>query len=242
MKLQLFVFTFIALLFLATGCCFGKNKTSEEPEDMLQVLFEPDSCTNMTFIIYTNCPSEYTNVISNTNLFTPIEQSLLKEIFYKYKNVTTNYGPYGTALTGLLATNNYWVAHFTYTNTDAYEDIIFGDRSAEARHNGSYGDFVAHLGLPLAQFRAKGGDGYDVAIDISNDWKVCTFAQIRHGKVNGLFILFSKNNCETLLRCVDGKAVGNWLEWDTYSDNRLIEIKIKSHLDYFKYMTQEIRN
>jgi hypothetical protein len=40
---------------------------------------------------------------------------------------------------------------------------------------------------------------------------------------------------------VDGKAVGKWLQWDTYTDNHLLEVKIKSSLDYFKYMTREIR-
>lgn len=226
-------------ILLSVGRLLGQNHELEDEKGMLQTIFEPDSRTNMVFVFYTNCPPRYTNVISNTHLFTLEEQKLLKEALSKYTSVTTNSGPAGTVLTGLEKTNNYYVAHFSYTNLNAHEDIIFGDRTAEARHNGGYDDFIAASGLPLARFRTHDGGGYDVTISRSSD-KTWTFARIKQGKVNGLFVMFQNDHCENLLHFVDSKAVGKWLEWDTYSDNRLLEVKIKSSLDYFKYMTQRV--
>jgi len=240
MKLKFYIVVF-CLSFFAGGFCLGQKKPSDDSKSIWQDLFEPDSRTNMTFISYANCPPQYTNVIANTNLFTPSEQRSLEEILSKYKNVTTNSGPEGTVLTSLEKTNNYYIAHFSYINSDAHEDIIFGDRSAEARHNGNYNDFIAGLGLSLAKFRTKDGNGYDATISHSSD-KFSTFAQIKQGMVNGLFVDFSNDHCQDLLRFVDGNAVGEWLQWDTYTDNHLLEVKIKSSLDYFKYMTQEIKN
>lgn len=240
MKPKFYIVVF-CLSFFAGGFCSGQNKPSDNSKSIWQDLFEPDSQTNMTFISYTNCPPQYTNVISNTNLFTLDEQKLLKEVLFKYKNVTTNSGPTGSVLTGLEKKNNYWVAHFSYTNLEAFEDIIFGDRSTEARHNGDYNDFIAGLGIPLAKFRTKDGNGYDATISRSSDM-FSTFAEIKQGKVNGLFVDFSNGHCADLLRFVSGNAVGQWLQWDTYTDNHLLKVKIEAPLDYFKYMTREIKN
>jgi hypothetical protein len=236
MKTQNLVF--VALLLL-TGHVFGQKHELEDRVGLLSDLFDPDSRTNMTFIFYTNCPTRYTNVVANTNLFTPLEQTMLKEVVSKYKTVTTNSGPVGTVLNSLEKTNDYYVAHFSYTNLDAHEDIIFGNRTAEAGHNGSYDDFIADSGLPLARYRTAGdGNGYDVTINPSDGFS--TFAQIKHGKVNGLYVMFQSGHCKDLLRFADGKAVDKWLEWDIYTDNRLLEVEIKSSLDYFKYMTQRV--
>jgi hypothetical protein len=229
-------------LCLVSSICsiFAQDHSARDTESLLRDLFEPDSRTNLIIKGYTACPPRLTNVISNTNLFTPSEQKLLKEIQFKYKDVTTNSGPLGTVLTGVEKISNYYVAHFSYTNSDVHEDIIFGDRSAEARHNGNYDDFMAGFDVPLVRYRTKDGNGYDATISRSSD-KFWTFAQIKQGKVNGLYVDFSNDHCQNLLHFVDGKAVGNWLQWDTYTDNHLLEVKIKSSLDYFRYMTQEIK-
>lgn len=84
------------------------------------------------------CPSEYTNTLSNPNLFTPEQQKTIKETFVKYKNVMTNSGPPGTVLVGLYKTNfvikamnrdwpvEKWSANFQHTNSGAQERITFG--------------------------------------------------------------------------------------------------------------------
>ena len=243
---------FIALI-LTTADLIGQTQHQsfvEQQVEMLSELLMPDSSTNLTIIAHTNCPPQYTNVISNTNLFTLSEQTLLKEVLSKYKNVTTNSGPTGTVLTGLEKTNNCYVAHFSYTNLQAREVIVFGNWPPETKHTLKYGggystliDESAFWGT-LAKFRSNDDNGYDVALGRSDVKGVLTtewVAQIKQGKVNGLFVDFSNEHCQNLLHCVDGKAVGKWLQWDTYTDNHLLEVKIKSSLDYFKYMTQEIK-
>ena len=102
-------------------------------------------------------PSEYNNVLSNTNLFTPKQQKLIKSVLVKYQKVTTNSGPAGTVLTGFYKTNFFvkerdnkveieqWVARFQYTNFEAHEMIYFG---AGIRQ----------------EFRTKANDGYNASL------------------------------------------------------------------------------
>src|SRR5208282_4493353 len=77
------------------------------------------------------CPVKYTNRLSNTNLFSLEEQKSLKTIPIKYRNVTTNTGPPGSVLTRLdnaaFGEDNKEgiVAHFSYTNSVAQEEIVF---------------------------------------------------------------------------------------------------------------------
>jgi hypothetical protein len=61
-------------------------------------------------------PPAYTNLLSNTNLFLPVEQSLLASLPSKYKGVTTNSGPPGTTFIGLIKSTNGLVARFQYSN------------------------------------------------------------------------------------------------------------------------------
>ena len=80
------------------------------------------------------CPPDYTNTLSNTNLFTTEEQKLIGEVFVKYKEVTANFGPPGTVFVGLSKTNYFFshfrrtnevcLSRFSYTNFEAHEDII----------------------------------------------------------------------------------------------------------------------
>ena len=87
------------------------------------------------FVSRQSCPLKYTNVLSNTNLFSMEEQEIIRNIFVKYKNVTTNSGPPGTMLADLYKTNyviktknrtvdvENIIANFQYTNLDAHERI-----------------------------------------------------------------------------------------------------------------------
>jgi hypothetical protein len=171
------------------------------------------------------CPLKYTNLISNTNLFTLEEQNLIKEIQIKYKNVTTNYIPSGSVLIGLEETNGGWIAHFQYTNSDAHEEIK-----------------VDAMGL-LAKFRAKSDEGYDVTIynykPDMNGISDFEFDQIRHGVNDGLALILHGNHCQSWMRFADGKAVGKWFEWGQELDEAgklIIEVEFKQPYDYKKHM------
>ena len=79
------------------------------------------------------CPLMYTNVLSNTNLFTPAERELLLSMSAKYQGVTTNSGRPGTVLVGLSRAvfhlagydRESVLTHFAYTNSAAREDVAF---------------------------------------------------------------------------------------------------------------------
>ena len=88
-------------------------------------------------------PLSYTNLVSNTNLFSPADHELLTGIPIKYKNVTTNSGPLGTVFLGLSNSVAGLVAQFEHTNSGAREVITFTQ-------------------MKSAKFRTKSGDGYDV--------------------------------------------------------------------------------
>jgi len=88
MKLKYFIFIFC--LSFATSNLFGQtNHSAKKTIGSLNAA----SQSNIDVIASGNmddavpCPSEYTNIISNTNLFTPDETKLLKEISF---NLSTN--------------------------------------------------------------------------------------------------------------------------------------------------------
>ncbi|MGO9586660.1 MAG: hypothetical protein ACLP2Y_10745 [Limisphaerales bacterium] len=85
MKLQNFVLN-LGLLFCVCNL-FGQDIDI----DMIYEL--PADIQSNIVLVVTNtqpCPKEYTNVLSNTNLFTLDEQILFKNFSLKHKNVTTN--------------------------------------------------------------------------------------------------------------------------------------------------------
>jgi len=122
----------------------------------------------MTFIEHECNSSGFTNLASNTNLFSPQEQELIQKVLSTYKNVATNFVPPGSFLTGMDRTNGLWTGHFRYTNSDAFEDIRFGDMSSSIfpKPGGGYRAFIDGTGAETAaKFRAKPGEGYDVLPD-----------------------------------------------------------------------------
>jgi len=162
-------------------------------------------------------PPAYTNVLSNTNLFSVAEQQLLAGIPLKYKNVTTNTGPSGTVLVGLSNISNGWQATFQYTNSDAREEITFA-------------------GMKTAKFRTKSDDGYYVNLS-RRDGSILNFHQIKGGVVDGLFVSFHEGRCASWMRFENGKAVGKWLLWG--EQNRLfLHAEFKEPYDIFRYSHQ----
>ncbi|HXE42931.1 MAG TPA: hypothetical protein VN516_07885, partial [Candidatus Baltobacteraceae bacterium] len=136
----------IGFLFLANNLVVADNSNR-----LFIPFLEPESQSNVTVIVSAlgkgqPCPSEFANSVSNTNLFTSEEQQMIRDIFVKYKNVTTNSGPPGTVLinfykTNFVApalywvktdeywrthrTNEEWISEFEYTNSVSREQIRF---------------------------------------------------------------------------------------------------------------------
>ncbi len=113
------------------------------------------------------------------------------------------------------------------------------------RHDGSYEAFAGAFAFfgSWAKYRNEDNDGYDVMLSRPSTNGTLTpvwFAQIKQNKVDGLFVAFHDGRCESVLHFANGRAYGEWLEWDAYTDSRLLKIIIKSSLDYFHYMTQKI--
>jgi hypothetical protein len=190
------------------------------------------------------CLPEYTNLISNTNLFSIAEQNKLNEVTLKYQNVTTNSGPAGSVFKGWglrrtkypalgVPTNVFWVACFTYTNSDAQEEI----RS----------DAVGYIKV---RFRTPTGDGYDVSF-VKN--ALITYQEYKHGMLDGLFVALGliapsnpkyEEHCGAWARFVNGKILGKFIMW---GPNNLVgkqvgfqivaEAEFKEPFDFLKYQS-----
>jgi len=215
-----FIISFIILL---TGSLFGQR------------LFIPylDKASQSNVIVTISgagqpCSLEYTNKLSNTNLFTPIEQNLIKEIFIKYKDVTTNSGPSGTVLIGFYKTNHIvkdmnrtfeienWVSQFQYTNSDAQEEIRLGE------------------GGLFAQFRNKAGDGYSASFIQTGDGTMMRFMERKNNSINGVFAAFEDMHWQGT----------NWdFRLSDFSDSRVTEYRYQTNRMVFgKYLMWNPRN
>jgi hypothetical protein len=162
------------------------------------------------------CPPDYTNLLSNTNLFTLDEQLLLNEIPMKYGNVTTDVGPLGSVLLRTRSDGrDSQVIRFQFTNSDAYDDVTFGG------------------GLPIHRIRNQMGEGYDLVGDAQSYFN---FRQVRQGKYNGLVvdIDISHSRCMSWMCFSNGMAVDKWLQWD-FGGDLIREVKFKEPYDFFRY-------
>lgn len=127
------------------------------------------------------CPAQYTNVLSNTNLFLPEEQALLRDIFLRYKTVTTRSGPPGTSLIRSYQTNfingkksnSNWVSNFQNTNLGTKEDLFFDAQT-----------------ICAARLKTKTGEGYTVVFYQEDGGLMFRLMQDRHGVRNGLLVQF----------------------------------------------------
>jgi hypothetical protein len=179
------------------------------------------------------CPPEYTNVISNTNLFTPDEQKLLNDIVLNYGNEESNTVPPGSVLVSFEATpihtswgtNWDWVARIQSTNSDLTDEIRPG------------GDLFRH------KVRNKTGDGYDFNITptkfdlVSHDYAGVAgpefwFQQIKHGVKDGLHVsVVHGDHCSGWMRYSNAWAVDKWLGWDPNKPYLIIWAKFKEPFD-----------
>ena len=189
------------------------------------------------------CPLEYTNLLSNTNLFSMADQEQLKKITLKYQNVSTNKGPAGSVFNELglrrmkqhaglrVPTNTFWVACFTYTNSDAQEEIK--------------SEFPGDISTT---FRSKTGDGYD-AVFANNS--LFAYQEYKHGVLDGLFIIGhdpnnpnDKEHCGMWARFTDGKIRGKLIMWEynNFTDRQsgfkiMAEAEFKEPFDFLKYQS-----
>jgi hypothetical protein len=237
----------VSLLLLA-GDLFGQTNQAR----LFIPFFDRDSQSNVV-VAFCNlgrgerCPLEYTNVLSNTNLFTQMEQKEISEVFVKYKNITTNFGPSGTLLVNLYKTNytvqaidkavnieNY-IACFQHTNSDAREEVIFG-------------------GGVLIRVRNKANDGYNVTFNCTGGGTLLNFWEVKQNLINGLFIGFDDNrpqgvtwdyklanfdgsHLEEYRRYTNGMVFGKFLMWNTQNGNLMLEADFKEPYSFDKHRT-----
>ncbi len=238
-----YVHILILSLIQAVGYCNAQGHASDDTISLLRDLFEPDSRTNMVVAEHNNSSVYYTNLISNTNLFSRQEQQLLQEVVKKYNKLTTNAPPFGSVLVNLERTNGFWWGHYSYPKSDAREDIRFGDRLSKpvVASGRGYATFVDQLGpdVTIAKFRYKDEDGYDVLLCQPEPMFL---VQIRGGVPDGLFIEIQRDHFSEFVHFVHGRALGKWFIADRHGARKVFEIKVQSPVDYFRYMTQEIKN
>jgi hypothetical protein len=180
------------------------------------------------------CPPEYTNLISNTNLFSLAEQKKLKEVTLKYQNVTTNSGPAGSVFKGWglrqekieTWTNTFWVACFAYTNSDAQEEI-----------------YQTSPGTIVARFRRQAGDGYDVSVI---NGSIFAYQEYKNRLLDGLYAVLhdpnhpeEKEHCGMWARFAKGKIMGKYLMWG--QDNKIVvEAEFPKPFDFLKYESTKL--
>jgi hypothetical protein len=241
------VILYFGLLFSACNLLGQTN----QPERLTIPFLAEDSQSNIIVTVSDlfgrgkQCPIKYTNVLSNTNLFTFEEQKTIGEAFVKYKNVATNFGPSGTVLVGLYKTNyvikamnrtvnvENWIARFQYTNLDAYEEVIFGS-----------GIFVRH--------RNSFNDGYNISINRTGGGTLLSFGEIKKNLVDGLFARFDDNrpqgttwdyrlanfdgsHLEEYRHYTNGMVLGKFFMWNPRNGNLILEADFKEPYDFLKY-------
>ena len=89
-----------------------------------------------------DCPLKYTNLLSNTHLFSAGEQKLIRDVMVNYKYVSTNSGPPGSVFLnwGLRERKMPWtneiyrVACFGFTNSTATPTSSSGTEGMSRAH------------------------------------------------------------------------------------------------------------
>lgn len=188
--------------------------------------FTEEGRTNITVIVNTPepCPVEYRNAISNTNLFSPVEQKLLKELPLEYKDVTTNSPPRDSKFIGMDKTGNsffmegFTIAQFQNVHSKARVKVFFGEMSK--------GKAIG------ASFRDEAGDGWEITF---NGDAVDAFRQFKHWQLDGLWADFDGSHCSSWMRFKDGKAVGKWLVWNK-TGSLYMEAEFKEPFDFIGHL------
>lgn len=219
----------ISIFFLLCGeTLFGQNDSSKHLVfPFLSVKSQGDIVVTADLNNPINCPISYTNLLSNTNLFSQAEQIKLNEISKKYANVTTNSGPAESEFAGfgirqssfMGDTDVFLVSCFVYTNIAAKEEIDF--------HND---------GQIVSRFRTQAGDGYDVKLI---DGRLFQYQEYRKSVLEGLYIAIKispspgEDKCGSWARFRGGKILGKFFGWD--DDGKIvIEAEFKRPFDFVK--------
>jgi antitoxin component YwqK of YwqJK toxin-antitoxin module len=225
-------YTIIGLTLFFSGChLFGQTN---QVERLYFPFLDKESQSNVVVSVSADlygggqpCPVKYTNLTSNTNLFTHKEQELLEEVTIKYKNITTNSGPAGTVLVSLCKTNfiimnrtnESWVARFQYTNSDAQEEVWFGSGIS-------------------ARFSTKDGNGYNVGIGSVGGGSMLRFSQVKQGLKNGLAVDFLNNKLQSYMHYTNDLVLGNYFMWNPQNGNLIVQAKFKEPYDMEKHRIQ----
>lgn len=229
MKLRRLILKLSLLLFAGNLFC-----QTNQAKRLFIPFFDPVSQSNIVVTVSDlfgdgqPCPMEYTNLISNTNFFTTAEQKLLTEIPLKYKNMTTNSGPPGTVLVSLYKTNfviafvhitnEEWVAHFQYTNSQVQDEVTFLDPKTVS-----------------VKFQTKSGDEY--FSNMRGD-SMLALGQINQGVANGLFAAFENNHLISYQHFTNGIAIGKYFVWDPRNNNLMLEAEFKEPYDLEKHRVE----
>jgi hypothetical protein len=241
---------------IGTFCLFAVivfGQTNQHGKLVIPFLDE-ESQSNLTVTVVSDplgdgqpCPPEFTNTLSNTNLFTPEEQRLIKDVFVKYADVTTNSGPHGTKLVALYKTNVVYqlkgktvnserlIGQFQYTNSDGKEEIAFG------------------TGLS-AKYRSESDDGYNVYIVRTGSGSILSFTAVRKGRINGVLAQFydlhpqgmnwdykhaslTNSVLAEYRHITNGLVFGNYFLWDI-KGRLMLAAEFKEPYDFEKHRVQ----
>lgn len=208
---------------LISASTFDSSQKYANATQMVSAYFTEEDRTNINVLINvpSPCPPEYTNVISNTNLFSPSERELIKAVPFKFKNVTVNSAPEKTVCVGTnnsyaLLSGVFLIRRYQYTNSgDQVEVIFYNAPSSKERAIG-------------VSFRTKLGDGYE---ELFNQ----TFRQFKHGRLDGLWVDFDRGHCAAWMRFKDGKAFGKWLVWDR-TGSLYMKMEFKEPYDFIGHL------
>jgi hypothetical protein len=245
MKLRKFILGLI--LIISAGYVFGQTNQAGR---LFVPFLDKESQSNIIVTLDLSgsgepCPLQYTNVLSNTNLFTLEEQKAIQEVFVKYKNVTTNSGPPGTELVGLYKTNyivkamnkdwpvEKWIANYQYTNSGTKEEIRLGGN------------------MLFAKFRTESNDGYNVNISSTGSGPTLRFIEFRKGLVNGILVEFANTHqswtndyrqdefegcpVDEYRQYTNGLVLGNFLMWNPKNNNLVLEAQFTEPYEFDKH-------
>jgi hypothetical protein len=186
------------------------------------------------------CTQKFTNLLSNTNLFSAAEQEKIRQVVLKYQNVTTNSGPAGSFFQGWqfrrmrytdlgVPTNYITVACFNYTNHQAKEEVY--------AYSGSR--------YIMAKFRKQNGDGYNVCFA---DNVLMQYQEFKNFLPDGLFVVVQdpkREHCGMWTRFDRGMAVGRIISWQRKDERQDVfeigsEAEFKEPFNYLKYQSVPI--
>jgi hypothetical protein len=171
------------------------DKTNDAGRPFCSWLREQPDVT--VFVLETTArPLKYTNLISNTNLFSANERDLLQKLFDKYEKLKTN------------------VSESVRTKPGDGYDVTYAPA----------GTFPYSLldGLPK-ETRPTNQPNMEMFPDIVpiSYRSPMKLQEIKHNQLNGIRVELYGGHPVSLLHFKDDKAVGDWFNWSTNGNLRL---------------------